>query len=222
LEIFESLTRKKLFDLNLDPETLCELIYIAFELGFANFYVELRKYSFDKYENIENLIRSTSLLENNPFLEYKLKYYAEDEYLKMITMDRKIELLKETKKFKVIVIYNNLLRFIVRFWIKKFFIDQYFTAKYIAIKLKYPQIIYEPVTMYQEGEEFKIVNYDLTPKFPDQTKTILNLSDEIITDILLYLKLEEIPNYEYFVMGFRSSHPRLWKVVSLFMKEHML
>lgn len=214
LEIFESLTRKDLFNLNLNPQTLCELVYVSVELGFKKFYGELMEYIYSRYKNIRNLIKSTSLSEDNPFIDYKFKY--ED-----LKLTQEIDFLIETKKFKVLLIYNNLLKFVVVSWIKKFFVDQYFTAKYIADKLKYSQDIYEPVREYREGDEFKVINYDLKTIVPYQRKTILNLPDDIITDLLLYLKLEQVPNYEYFVMGFRSSHPRLWKVVSVFMKEDM-
>lgn len=125
------------------------------------------------------------------------------ENLEELNMDQKIELLQ--KKPKNIIIYNSILRFIVEFWIERFFIeDQNFLPKDIAEGLE-----------YREGDEFEEFEYNLKPS------TILMLPDNIIIDLLLYLKLEQVPNYEYFVMGFRSSHPRLWKVVSLFMKKYM-
>lgn len=219
LEIFESLTREDLFTLNLKPETLCELVYISVELGLREFYGQLMEYIYKNHKDIKDLIKSTNLKNDPRFINYNLEYYTTNEYLRLITMDGKVELLKEKH---VLIIYNNLLKYLVRLLIKKFFIDQYFTAKYIADKLKYPQNVYEPVRNYQEGDEFRNLEYTIESIVLYQTKTILNLSDENITDLLLYLKLEEVPNYEYFVMGFRSSHPRLWKVVSLFMKQYML
>jgi hypothetical protein len=114
-----------------------------------------------------------------------------------------------------------LLKYICKKKFKNFFIEQEFDSETIAIQLKYPRDFYEPVKVYEEGDEFINLEYDMDPLVRYQTKTILDLPDDIIMDILLYLKIDEYPNFEYFVMEFRSSHPRLWKVVSLFMKEHI-
>lgn len=227
LEIFESLTREDLFTLNLKPVTVCELLYIALELRLNLFFENLMKYIDEKFDG-NNLIKSTNVfLFENPgkidetFLNYQIPHYREEMFLRLYSMDGKIELLKQSKPLKVLIVYNNLLKYICKKKFKNFFIEQEFDSETIAIQLKYPRDFYEPVKVYEEGDEFINLEYDMDPLVRYQTKTILDLPDDIIMDILLYLKIDEYPNFEYFVMEFRSSHPRLWKVVSLFMKEHI-